>query len=140
MMNDTSRVFWFYLATATYLGVIALKLWRNTDIGLRRRIFVVGLSTTLACIFALSVHYSLQIVSEKLAREYSFPLSGVAAIISDSILTSVLKYPDNINIETIGSSWFSSYVYYAIAVAIAIGLFFVLWVVVAIFNYFVMLF
>jgi hypothetical protein len=139
-MYDTKLVFWYYFATATYLGVIALKLRKNTDIRLRQRIFVVGLSTTLACIFALSAHYSLKIVSEKLATEYSFLITGVAAIISDSILMSVLKYPGNINIETIGNSWFSSSAYYFTAMALAMIPVIVLWVVVAIFNYFVILF
>lgn len=103
-MYDTKLIFWYYFAAATYLGVMALKLWENKDIGLRRRIFMVGLSTTLACIFALSVYNSLHIVSEKLATEYSFLISVVTAIISDSILMSVLKYPGNLNCTIRGRS------------------------------------
>ena len=135
-MFDTNPAFWIYLTIATYLGVIALKVWANKDIQLRRRIFVASFSTTLAFILAISAYYAIQIVSEKIALQYSFLIIGVTAIVSDSIWMSVLKYPGSINFKTIGNSLFSSSAYYFTSVAIAFIPVIVLWIVTAVLDYF----
>jgi len=137
MMFDNSPAFWTYFTIATDLSVIALKLWTNKDIQLRKRILLVSFSTTLACIFAISVHYAIQLISEVLAAQYIFLIIGVTVIITDSILMSILKNPGNATIKAIGNSIFSSSAYYFTAVTMACVLVIVFWIGTAILTFFV---